>query len=173
MKVKIRAWKMGLVKACHEGAFVEGEVDADEGAGVHGMEVVVVAYLEAAQACAEGVVGVAVVASAEDFVDIPAADQQQEATGVDQEEEEVLQRAQKQEEAASALPGMHQEIESIVALQLQHQEQFLHFESIQEEMVLELLVVQVQRNCQGSDHQGQDFVHHNLVEDSNGQKINQ
>jgi hypothetical protein len=48
MKVKIRAWKMGLVKACHEGAFVEGEVDADEGAGVHGMEVVVVAYLEAA-----------------------------------------------------------------------------------------------------------------------------
>ena len=31
-------------------------------------------------------------------------------------------------------------------------------------MVLELLVVQVHGNCQGSGHQGQDFAHHNLVE---------
>lgn len=48
MKAKIRALKMGLVKACHEGAFVEGEVDAYEGAGVRGMEAVAAAYLEAA-----------------------------------------------------------------------------------------------------------------------------
>ena len=48
MKVTIQAWKMGSLKACHEGAFVEGEVDADERAGVHGMEAVAAAYLEAA-----------------------------------------------------------------------------------------------------------------------------
>ena len=48
MKAKIRALKMGLVKACHERAFEEGEVDGDERAGIRGKEVVAVAYLEAA-----------------------------------------------------------------------------------------------------------------------------
>ena len=113
MKSKIRALKMGLVKACHERAFEKGEVDGDERAGIRGMEAVAVAYLEAAQAkeaYAGGVVGAAAVLSAEDFVDIPAADWKQKVTDVDQEEEEELQRAQKQEEAASALPVMHQEM---------------------------------------------------------------
>jgi hypothetical protein len=92
MKAKIRALKMGLVKACHEEAFEEGEVDGDERAGVHGMEAVAVACLEAAlakEACAEGVVA----AAAEDFADIPAADWLHEVTDVGQEEEEALQRA--------------------------------------------------------------------------------
>lgn len=113
MKAKIRALKMGLEKACHEEAFEEGEVDGDERAGVNGMEAVAVACLEAAQAkeaCAERVVAAAAASAAEDFADIPAADWLHEVTDVDQEEEEALQRAQKQGEAASALPAMHQEM---------------------------------------------------------------
>lgn len=67
------------------------------------------------------------------------------------------------EQTVSAPPDlMYQEMELLMALQLQHPEWFLHFESIQEQMVLELLVVQVEENYQASDQQGQGLVHHNL-----------
>ena len=77
-------------------------------------------------------------------------------------EEEEHQKAWKLDEAASAPPETHQGKELIGALQPQHLEWFLHFESTQEEMVLELLAPQVQQNYHPCDQQ-EDFALHNLT----------
>ena len=100
-----------------------------------------------------GVGGGVVAGSAADFDDMLAVDWQQEERDVDQEGEEEPLMALKVEEAAFALPElMHQE-EFVMASQPQHQEWFLHFESTQEEMVLESLALQVLGNYQSCDHQ--------------------
>lgn len=100
-----------------------------------------------------GVVGGGVVAGSADFVDMLAVDWKLEERDVDQEGEEEPLMALKVEEAAFALPElMHQE-EFVMASQPQHQEWFLHFESTQEEMVLESLALQVLGNYQSCDHQ--------------------
>ena len=72
---------------------------------------------------------VAVAEPVEDFVDIPAADWQQEEMDVDQEEEEELQKEWNLEEIAFGPPEqMHQEMKLIMASELQHQEWFPHFD---------------------------------------------
>ena len=102
-----------------------GETYEDVGAKVNEMEAAAVAYLEVALALgafAAGVPGVVALASAENFVDIPVADCQQEEKDVDPVGEEVLLKALNPEEVAFALlEPMNQ-----MALQLQHQEWFLH-----------------------------------------------
>lgn len=101
-----------------------------------------------------GVGGGVVARSAADFDDMLAVDWQQEERDVDQEGEEEPLKALKLEEIAFALPElMHREMKLIMASQLQHQEWFLHFESTQEETVLELLALQVLGNYQSCDHQ--------------------
>lgn len=151
------------MKAYQREAFVvEGAVNEDVDAWAYEMKVVAVACLEMplAQPFA---VALPVAESVEDFVDIPAADWQQEEMDVDQEEEEDLQKAWNLEVIAFGPPEqMHQEIELIMASELQHQESFPHFDSIQQQMVLELLDLQVPQNYQACDQLVQGFAHHSL-----------
>lgn len=91
-----------------------------------------------------GVVGGGVVESAGDFADRLAADWQQGGRDVDPEGEVEPLKPLNLDEPASALPELlHQEMKWTMALQLQHPEWFLHFESTQEQMVLVLLALQV------------------------------
>lgn len=84
-QVKIRVSKMAQKAAYHaEASAVVDEVNEDAGARINGKEAAVVAYLKGAQASGAfvadvlgGVVDVAVVAYAEDFVGTVAADWQQ------------------------------------------------------------------------------------------------
>lgn len=154
------AWKKRFAQAFHEAAFVEGEVIDDGAAQACGMEVVGVAYLVAwaQEAFAEEFPGVAVVASA-DAADIPAADLGEKDE--DQEAEEEHLNPWTSEEAVFDLLEMTRQL--IKALQLQSQE-WLHFQSILDQKVQELSAVQVRGNRQATDHQEQDFVHHNLMQ---------
>ncbi|KAA8550675.1 hypothetical protein F0562_002359 [Nyssa sinensis] len=81
----------------------------------------------------------AVVGLAEHFVEMLAADWQQEEMDVDQAGGEEPPKALRHVEAASALLGLKdQEMEQIMALRLQHPELFPHFASIQQRTVQEL-----------------------------------
>lgn len=149
------------------GVTEEGEASEDVVAGVNGKEAVTVTYLEAAEAKVAFAVGVldGVVAFEEDFVDMLAAGLTKEEMGEDLvEEEEPPLKALKQEEDASALHElMYQEMEWLMAMQLQPLEWFPHFASIQPQMDLVLLGCQVLENYQACDHLVQGFAHHNLV----------